>query len=50
MIRYIIRKLDEFFYGRYIDRVMEEVMREYMENPKFLINEDDEKWWVGYKK
>jgi hypothetical protein len=48
MIRYIMNILDKFFYGRYVDRVMEEVMKEYMENPVIMINEKGEEYWVGY--
>jgi hypothetical protein len=46
---YALRKLEYFFYRRYLDKVSRDVMMEYMQNPKFLKNEDDSKWWKGYK-
>lgn len=45
-----MRKLDEFFYDRYIDRVMEEVMRDYVENPAIMVDDKGEEYWVGYNK
>lgn len=50
MIRYIMGVLDRFFYGRYVDRIMEEVIREYMEDPIFMVDDDGEEYWVGYNK
>lgn len=50
MIRYIMKKLDEFFYGRYVDKVMEEIIREHIENPVVMVNDRGEEYWVGYKK
>lgn len=50
MIRFILDILDRYFYGYYTDKVMEEVMKEYMENPVIMINEKGEEYWVGYNK
>lgn len=50
MIRYIMKKLDEFFYGRYVDKVMEDIMKDYVENPVVMVSEDGEEYWIGYKK
>jgi hypothetical protein len=50
MIRYIMSILDRFFHDIYVDKVMEEVMKEYMENPVIMVTEKGETYWVGYNK
>jgi hypothetical protein len=50
MIRYIMSILDRFFHDIYVDKVMEEVMKEHMENPVIMVTEKGEAYWVGYNK